>query len=94
MAVDEELKARLIKLETRYEEADKLRERMASQLDELVADLHQRRGKDAFARVGHREEREDAWQRNAWVRAFLPTGIFTGIWIWVLDIIRDVWSGQ
>jgi len=87
---DEELKTRLIRLETRFDESDKNLGRMGNQLDELVADLRRREGRDKFFQIDHREEREDKWQRNAWIRSFLPTGLFTMLWLAFAEAVREI----
>ena len=57
---------------------------MKEHLRELVADMHERRGREKAERLTHVEDREDKWQASAWIRALLPLGaitaMFTALW--------------
>lgn len=78
---DTEFRERLTRLETGAKHRDEQLGEILASLKMLVADLHERRGREAVIRVTHIEDREDKFQLWTWVRAFIPTGIFTAVWI-------------
>lgn len=78
---DFEIRDRLTRLEAGAEHRDQQLTEILASLKVLVADLHERKGREAIIRVTHVEDREDRFQLWTWIRAFMPTGIFTAIWI-------------
>lgn len=85
---EQDLRDRLIRLEAQSEERLEQMRSISRNVEELVADLHQRRGQSDVTATVHRESREDRVQRDTWLRAFLPTGIMTGLWLGVLELLR------
>jgi hypothetical protein len=85
---EHEFRERLTRLETQSEERLEQLRKIGSNVDELVADMHQRKGQSDVTATVHRESREDRVQRDTWLRAFLPTGIMTGLWLGVLELLR------
>jgi hypothetical protein len=75
------VKARLDAVDSHVKEIDK-------KVDHLIVAEAERRGRE------QREERnvdyrhDDRWQ--VWLRTLIPTGIFAGIWTWIMQ----VWNGQ
>jgi len=87
-AAPEEILARLVRLETRDEDATRVRNKMAGQMDQLIVDLYERRGRDNERSKDRQEEWRNKSERNQWLRAILPVGILTSLWIAIAEFIR------
>jgi hypothetical protein len=88
-----EIRDRLKALEVGADHRDKQLAEILTNLNILVADLHERRGRDAAFRVTHTEDREDKFQLWTWIRAFFPVGVLFVIWDTLINLIRNMWNG-
>lgn len=100
MTDSEALEQRVRQLEkARAEDAVKLQmlvsqnERILRKQDELLAESHERKGREAAALIAVEQKTEDKQERNAMIRHFLPVGLFVGVWQMVLWLVEWIGNG-
>jgi hypothetical protein len=90
---EQEIRERLAVLESQSRDRTAQMDEISKDVKELVADMHMRRGQSASSQLAHTESREDGWQRNAWIRSFIPSGLLVGFWLAFVEVLRRMWIG-
>jgi len=88
-----ELERRLTQLQTRDEVRRDRERRIEDKVDELLEDMHQRRGRETANTRQHRDDKDARHELGEWLRAFIPTGLWVGVFTVLQWIARQLWNG-
>ena len=81
-------------MEARAEERHQREQRMEVKLDALFQDMNRRQGREAAAAIADDNALASRKERSKWLRAFVPTGLWVGVWSAIVWIAQKLTGGM